>query len=152
MGNMLQAFGFFSYAALLIFLCLHLEGQYYSYAKGCDFFQGSWVYDDSYPLYDTSSCPFVEEEFDCQKNGRPDDQYLKYRWKPDACALPRFNGEDMLRRLKGKKILFVGDSLSLNQWQSLTCMLYAAVPQTHYTITRKEAISTFSLPCRLTHM
>ncbi|KAM1655678.1 hypothetical protein ACFX1Q_008537 [Malus domestica] len=52
----------------------------------------------------------------------------------------------MLRRLKGKKILFVGDSLSLNQWQSLTCMLYAAVPQTHYTITRKEAISTFSLP------
>ncbi|KAM2359209.1 hypothetical protein ACFX1X_007953 [Malus domestica] len=52
----------------------------------------------------------------------------------------------MLRRLKGKKILFVGDSLSLNQWQSLACMLYAAVPQTHYTITRKEAISTFSLP------
>lgn len=34
----------------------------------------------------------------------------------------------MLRRWKGKKILFVGDSISLNQWESLACMLRAAAP------------------------
>lgn len=58
----------------------------------------------------------------------------------------RFRGENLLRRLRGKKLLFVGDSLSLNQWQSLTCMLHAAVPQNNYTITRKGGLSTFFMP------
>ncbi|XP_062011668.1 protein trichome birefringence-like 41 [Rosa rugosa] len=163
MGKVLHGFGLFACIAVLLALCLLLllhDGQYccgrvqkkqvnesQSIGGSCNLFEGSWVYDDTYPLYDTfSSCPFVEKEFDCRKNGRPDSQYLKLRWKPDTCALPRFNGMDMLRRLKGKKILFVGDSLILNQWQSLTCMLHSAVPKTNYTLTRKGDLSTFSLP------
>jgi len=56
---------------------------------GCDLFRGRWVADKSYPLYDASACPFVPDVFDCRRNGRPDDDYLKFRWSPGNCRLPR---------------------------------------------------------------
>ncbi|KAJ8749377.1 hypothetical protein K2173_018867 [Erythroxylum novogranatense] len=130
-------------AALLISLQLQrVEG-----AGACDVYEGSWVKDDHHhPAYKTDSCPFIEKQFDCLHNGRSDQDFLKYRWQPLGCNLPSFDGEDFLSRLRGKKIMFVGDSLSLNQWQSLTCLLHVAVPHTKYTSTRAGGLSTFSFP------
>ncbi|KAF8024400.1 hypothetical protein BT93_F1554 [Corymbia citriodora subsp. variegata] len=111
----------------------------------CDVFQGSWVPDQSYPLYDPSACPFIEREFACLRNGRPDAAFSKYRWHPLAgCSLSRFDGRNFLERMRGKTIMFVGDSLSRNQWQSLTCMLHSAVPDAKYNITRQDDVSTFA--------
>ncbi|ERN13930.1 hypothetical protein AMTR_s00021p00121740 [Amborella trichopoda] len=60
-------------------------------SSGCDIFAGRWVYDESYPYYNSSSCTFHNSMFDCVKNGRPDNLYRKYRWQPDGCDLPRYH-------------------------------------------------------------
>ena len=56
---------------------------------GCDLYNGSWVRDESYPLYLPNSCPFIDGGFNCQENGRPDQDYLKWRWEPSECDIPR---------------------------------------------------------------
>lgn len=57
----------------------------------CDLYQGRWERDEEgwYPLYSPASCPYVDEAFSCQENGRPDRDYLKWRWTPKDCDLPR---------------------------------------------------------------
>lgn len=58
--------------------------------RNCDMYSGKWVKDEGYPLYRAGSCPYVDEAFDCQSNGRPDFGYTQWRWKPHGCELPRF--------------------------------------------------------------
>lgn len=95
--------------------------------KRCDIFDGSWVMDYSYPLYGSSECPFVEKGFNCLGNGRTDTDYLRWRWKPKDCDIPRFNASIILERLRGKRVVFVGDSMSRTQWESLICLLMTGV-------------------------
>uniref|UniRef100_A0A453CD97 Uncharacterized protein n=1 Tax=Aegilops tauschii subsp. strangulata TaxID=200361 RepID=A0A453CD97_AEGTS len=97
-------------------------------ARECDFFDGEWVRDDSYPLYASKDCPFLDGGFRCSENGRPDASYTRWRWQPSCCDLPRFDAKGMLERLRNKRVVFVGDSIGRNQWESLLCMLSTAVP------------------------
>lgn len=55
----------------------------------CDVTKGRWVYDESYPLYTNFSCPFIDEGFNCEANGRSDQDYMKWRWEPQDCDIPR---------------------------------------------------------------
>ncbi|CAM8970717.1 unnamed protein product [Rhodiola kirilowii] len=121
-----------------IFLALPISGTKNVAAdtKQCNLYDGSWVYDESYPLYDYSQCPYIRREFACQKYGRSDRFYRSYRWQPTSCNLPRFDGRDFLERFRGKKIMFIGDSLSLNIFDSMVCLLHAAVP--NVTIVQKN--------------
>lgn len=117
-----------SYGYLYIFpnrgQALH---EYAASSKICDAFDGSWVLDYSYPLYNSSLCPFAEQGFNCLGNGRKDKDYLKWRWKPKYCDIPKFNASNMLERLQGKRIVFVGDSMSRTQWESFICLLMTGV-------------------------
>ena len=55
----------------------------------CEIYDGEWVWDDNYPLYQSQHCPFVDSGFRCLENGRPDSYYTKWRWQPNGCDLPR---------------------------------------------------------------
>ncbi|CAN8288490.1 unnamed protein product [Cochlearia groenlandica] len=100
--------------------------SYVSDSEECDVFDGNWVFvdDENYPIYNATECPFVEKGFDCLSNGRDGEkEYLKWKWKPKHCDVPRFEVKDVLEKLRDKRIVFVGDSMSRTQWESLICML-----------------------------
>uniref|UniRef100_A0A1D1YQB2 CAS1 domain-containing protein 1 n=1 Tax=Anthurium amnicola TaxID=1678845 RepID=A0A1D1YQB2_9ARAE len=93
----------------------------------CDVSRGKWVLDELYPLYKSNSCPFIDEGFDCESTGRLDKDYMKWRWQPHGCNIPRFDALKMLELIRGKRLVFVGDSLNRNQWESMLCLLSGAV-------------------------
>ncbi|KAI4311352.1 hypothetical protein MLD38_036256 [Melastoma candidum] len=91
---------------------------------GCDLYQGTWVYDSLGPLYSNNSCPVLTQMQNCQGNGRPDKEYENWRWKPEKCDLPRFDGKKFLEMMRGKTIAYIGDSVARNQMESMLCILW----------------------------
>ncbi|CAN1316438.1 Protein trichome birefringence-like 38 [Linum perenne] len=130
------------WSSLTCFLALVAGGR--SNDVQCNnLYDGIWVLDKAYPLYNSSTCPFIRKEFDCLKYGRLDSEYLHYRWQPSGnCILPRFNGKEFLMRMRGKKIMFVGDSVSMNQFDSLLCMIHASVPPNSKITTTTQPMPT----------
>ncbi|WOL12314.1 protein trichome birefringence-like 19 [Canna indica] len=53
------------------------------------------------------------------KYGRPDKEFLRWRWNPAACELLRFDAAWFLEVIRGKSMAFIGDSLARNHMQSL---------------------------------
>lgn len=114
------ALGLFVLTAALVFLLLLrlVHSDYYGVAGlawesgpavggggGCDWFEGEWVWDEGYPLYESVDCPFLDEGFRCSENGRPDRMYTKWRWQPAGCDLPRSHFRDLIF-FQGFDILF----------------------------------------------
>jgi len=91
--------------------------------KQCDIFSGRWMHTSAAPYYTNETCHWIIDQQNCMKFGRPDREYLHWRWKPDECELPLFNASHFLNLLRGKKMVFVGDSVGRNQMQSLLCLL-----------------------------
>ncbi|KAL1198109.1 Protein trichome birefringence-like 26 [Cardamine amara subsp. amara] len=89
----------------------------------CDLFTGDWIPDPSGPLYNNFSCHHIQDFQNCLLNGRPDVNYLFWRWKPRDCDLPRFSPSQFLDTVKNKWWAFIGDSISRNHVQSLICII-----------------------------
>ncbi|KAI3894236.1 hypothetical protein MKX03_013883 [Papaver bracteatum] len=106
-------------------------------SSDCDIFEGAWVMaKDPKQYYAPGSCPYLEtRSFDCHGSGRPDDEYSKWQSHPRNAGckdnIPSFlNATDFLERLRGKKLVFVGDSLNMNMYMSMACILWNAIPDT----------------------
>ncbi|MCE5166768.1 hypothetical protein HAX54_026048 [Datura stramonium] len=89
----------------------------------CDLFSGEWVPNPEGPYYTNTTCFAIQEHQNCIKYGRPDRDFLKWKWKPDACELPIFEAHQFLELVRGKSLAFVGDSVARNHMQSLICLL-----------------------------
>ncbi|KAA8547834.1 hypothetical protein F0562_004263 [Nyssa sinensis] len=91
--------------------------------QSCNLFRGNWVLDTKGPHYTNETKCVIDDRQNCMKFGRPDTEFLKWRWKPDECELPLFDAGQFLELVRGKTLAFVGDSVGRNQMQSLVCLL-----------------------------
>uniref|UniRef100_A0A0D6QT21 Uncharacterized protein n=1 Tax=Araucaria cunninghamii TaxID=56994 RepID=A0A0D6QT21_ARACU len=90
----------------------------------CDYSEGKWVEDSHRPLYSGRKCKrWLSEMWACRLTQRPDFTYEQYRWQPDNCEMPEFNGHEFLKRMQSKTLAFVGDSLGRQQFQSMMCLI-----------------------------
>ncbi|KAK6928000.1 Trichome birefringence-like, N-terminal domain [Dillenia turbinata] len=104
--------------------------------KKCNLFSGEWIWNPGgpSPYYTNETCYAIQDHQNCMRNGRPDSDFLKWKWKPHECELPDFDGIQFLEILRGKSLAFVGDSISRNHFQSLVCLLAKVeYPEDHST-------------------
>ncbi|XAR51571.1 hypothetical protein NMG60_11006235 [Bertholletia excelsa] len=94
-----------------------------SFLSGCNVFKGNWVPYTGGPYYTNETKCVIDDRQNCMKFGRPDMEFLKWRWKPHECELPLFDAVRFLALVRGKTMAFLGDSVGRNQMQSLVCML-----------------------------
>ncbi|KAE8712016.1 Protein trichome birefringence-like 33 [Hibiscus syriacus] len=80
-----------------------------------------------FPHYHESECPYIQPQT-CQEHGRPDTGYQRWRWQLHGCHFPRFNATLMLESQRGKRMMFVGDSLNRGQYVSMICLFHSLIP------------------------
>ncbi|KAI4352290.1 hypothetical protein L6164_006557 [Bauhinia variegata] len=114
--------------------------------KKCDIFSGEWVPNPDAPYYSNTTCWAIHEYQNCMKYGRPDSEFMKWRWKPNGCELPIFNPFQFLEIVRGKSMAFVGDSVARNQMQSMICLLSRAEWPVDVSYTPDEHFKRWKYP------
>ncbi|XP_027068762.1 protein trichome birefringence-like 35 isoform X2 [Coffea arabica] len=85
-----------------------------------------------------------KDQLACHKHGRPDVDYQYWRWQPLNCNLKRWNVTEMWEKLRGKRLMFVGDSLTRGQWISMVCLLQSIIPADKKSMTPQAQLTTFT--------
>ncbi|KFK36137.1 hypothetical protein AALP_AA4G082200 [Arabis alpina] len=104
---------------------IKLENDVVTTNENCDIFSGEWVPNPEGPYYNHTTCYAIPDYQNCMKFGRPDTNFMKWKWRPDGCedAVPVFDPWRFLEIMRGKTMAIVGDSVSNNHVQSLICLL-----------------------------
>ncbi|KAL1217842.1 Protein trichome birefringence-like 28 [Cardamine amara subsp. amara] len=112
----------------------------------CDLFTGEWVFDNkTNPLYKEDECEFLTEQVTCLRNGRKDSLFQNWRWQPKDCSLPKFKAKMLLEKLRNKRLMFVGDSLNRNQWESMVCLVQSVIPPGRKSLNRTGSLTVFQI-------
>ncbi|CAN1812025.1 Xylan O-acetyltransferase 1 [Linum perenne] len=115
-------------------------------AEDCDLFTGKWVLDNqTHPLYKEEECEFLTEQVTCMRNGRKDSLYQNWKWQPNHCSLPKFNARVLLKKLRNKRLMFVGDSLNRNQWESMICLVQSVIPPGRKSLNKTGSLAVFRI-------
>ncbi|KAI4331621.1 hypothetical protein MLD38_029795 [Melastoma candidum] len=113
-------------------------------AEGCSVIKGKWVFNSLIePLYSDRTCPYLEKQVTCTKNGRPDSDYLRWEWEQDDCFLPKFSPKGVLKKLRGKRLMFIGDSIQRGQWMSFVCTVESVIADNEKSMVKYNRSSHF---------
>jgi len=115
-----------------------------------DLFNGRWV-NVTYDVPAYTPMKGQTQSRTCE-NFKPDENHHTYRWKPDVvqstgCTFANFNEESYCEVMKNKTVAIVGDSISYDNFLSLTHLL--GVPQSLPKAMNKNALQK-SIVCQNT--
>ncbi|KAF5182627.1 trichome birefringence-like [Thalictrum thalictroides] len=90
---------------------------------------------------------FIDSTRNSESDEDPDDidAEEKADFDPNMCDITKgkFDPIAALEKLRGKRLMFVGDSLQRGQWQSFVCLVESAIPDGQKSMKRGRSLSVF---------